>query len=64
MSAEEHGQGMQVEEDLGAALAREAQRYLAVVEVFRREGCEPKWRPEPPVHAFVHPCERRKRWSS
>jgi hypothetical protein len=28
-------------------IAEEAQRYLAVVEVFRREGCEPHWRPEP-----------------
>jgi hypothetical protein len=27
-------------------LAEEAQRYLAVVEVFRREGCEPRWRAE------------------
>jgi hypothetical protein len=27
-------------------LAEEAQRYLAAVEVFRREGCEPHWRPE------------------
>lgn len=27
-------------------LAEEAQRYLAVVEVFRREGCEPHWRAE------------------
>lgn len=28
-------------------IAEEAQRYLAVVEFFRREGCEPHWRPEP-----------------
>jgi hypothetical protein len=27
-------------------VAEEAQRYLEVVEVFRREGCEPHWRPE------------------
>ena len=27
-------------------LAQEAQCYLAVVEVFRREGCEPQWRRE------------------
>jgi hypothetical protein len=27
-------------------LAEEAQLYLAVVEVFRREGCEPHWRAE------------------
>ena len=33
-------------------LAEEAQRYLHVVEVFRAEGHEPRWRPElvePPV---------------
>jgi hypothetical protein len=29
-------------------LADEAQLYLAVVVVFRAEGCEPRWRPEPP----------------
>jgi len=27
-------------------LAQEAQRYLAVIEVFRAEGCEPHWRRE------------------
>ena len=27
-------------------VAEEAQRYLAVVEFFRREGREPHWRPE------------------
>lgn len=27
-------------------LAEEAQQYLAVVEFFRREGCEPRWQPE------------------
>jgi hypothetical protein len=30
----------------GDALAREAERYLAAVEVFRTEGCDPIWRPE------------------
>jgi hypothetical protein len=49
MSAEEHDHEMQLEEGQGPALAREAQRYLAVVEFFRREGCEPQWRPEPKV---------------
>jgi hypothetical protein len=29
-------------------LAEEAQLYLEVVEVFRSEGCEPHWQPEPP----------------
>jgi hypothetical protein len=27
-------------------LAEEAQRYLAVVDAFRAEGCEPEWRRE------------------
>jgi hypothetical protein len=27
-------------------LAEEAQRYLAVVETFRAQGCEPHWRRE------------------
>jgi hypothetical protein len=27
-------------------LAEEAQQYLAVVDAFRAEGCEPAWRPE------------------
>jgi hypothetical protein len=30
-----------------ADLASEAERYLAVVELFRAAGCEPHWRPEP-----------------
>lgn len=29
-------------------LAQEAQRYLAVVEFFRAQGCEPHWQPEAP----------------
>jgi hypothetical protein len=28
-------------------LGREAARYLAVVEAFRDEGCQPLWRAEP-----------------
>jgi hypothetical protein len=28
------------------ALIREAARYLAAVDVFRAERCEPTWRPE------------------
>jgi hypothetical protein len=30
-------------------VAEEAQRYLAVVELFRAEGYEPHWRPETPI---------------
>jgi hypothetical protein len=29
-----------------ARLAREVARYLAAVDAFRREGCEPVWRSE------------------
>ena len=32
------------------ALIREAMRYLAVVDGFRAENCEPTWRAEPPRH--------------
>jgi hypothetical protein len=35
-------------------LAQEAQRYLAVVEVFRHEGCEPYWEREAAPPAVVH----------
>lgn len=43
-------------------VAEEAQRYLAVVEVFRAEGCEPHWRPEqtPSPPATQPVAERRK----
>ena len=49
-------------DSVASVLAREAQRYLAVVEAFRREGCEPHWRPE--RHAFAQPLERSKRCPS
>lgn len=29
----------------------EAERYLALVDVFRAEGCEPRWRAEPHLRA-------------
>ena len=29
------------------ALIHEIERYLAAVAVFRTEGCEPTWQPEP-----------------
>jgi hypothetical protein len=47
MSAEEQGELMESPEEAGQTLALEAQRYLEVVEAFRREGCEPHWLPEP-----------------
>lgn len=31
-----------------AALVAEIARYLAAVDVFRREGCSLRWRPEQP----------------
>lgn len=40
-------------------LADEAQLYLAVVDFFRAEGCEPQWRPEAPTSAPKR--ERRRR---
>jgi hypothetical protein len=43
-------------------LADEAQLYLAVVELFRAQGCEPHWRPESDLNAQVQKqvLERRK----
>lgn len=55
-------------------LAEEAQRYLAVVEVFRAEGYEPHWRAETPFEraelskcspsAYTHTRDRRKTCSN
>jgi hypothetical protein len=43
-------------------LAEEAQRYLAIVEIFRREGYEPHWQPEtteqPQSNTTPMPLER------
>jgi len=39
---------------------REVERYLAAVEVFRREGCEPRWAFEacaPPMGPLTKPKE-------
>jgi hypothetical protein len=48
--AEEDAELMEfADRGIADVLALEAQRYLAVVEAFRREGCEPHWRPEPPA---------------
>lgn len=46
-------------------LAEEAQRYLAVVEFFRAEGVEPRWRPEqielePSKRPVENASDRRK----
>jgi hypothetical protein len=32
------------------ALSREIARYLAAVDLFRAEHCEPQWVPEPTAH--------------
>jgi hypothetical protein len=32
-------------------LIAEVQRYLAAVEMFRAEGCDPRWSPELVLHA-------------
>ena len=55
-------------------LAEEAQRYLAVVETFRAQGCEPHWQRETslerlhlsnsPPNAFTQIHERRKSCSN
>ena len=54
-------------------LAEEAQQYLAVVDAFRAEGCEPDWRPETWIERAslngsapavrLEPDERRKQCS-
>jgi hypothetical protein len=49
---------MQLKTDTGAeVLAVEAQRYLGVVDAFRREGCKPQWVAEPirPLRSAVRP---------
>jgi len=37
----------------GETLIREATRYLAVVDVFRAQRCEPTWLPEPSSRGTV-----------
>jgi hypothetical protein len=47
-------------------LAVEVERYLAAVEAFRTEGCQPVWRAEPsgqaPPAELPRPNERSFRW--
>jgi hypothetical protein len=38
---------MNAERDITEALIDEIARYLAAVDVFRAEACEPTWLPEP-----------------
>jgi hypothetical protein len=38
---------MNTEHDITEALIDEIARYLAAVDVFRAEACEPTWLPEP-----------------
>jgi hypothetical protein len=45
---------MQVQSHIDAeALICEVMRYLAAVDAFRAERCEPMWRPEPVPSAVV-----------
>jgi len=37
---------MNLQEDDGRELLEEVRRYLAAIELFRAEGCEPRWRAE------------------
>lgn len=39
------------------ALICEVMRYLAAVDAFRAERCEPIWRPEPAPSAAVRPAQ-------
>jgi hypothetical protein len=45
-------------------LDEEAQRYLAVVDVFRAEGYEPTWRPESAPAPIKRPADARDVCSS
>jgi len=45
----------------GETLISKATRYLAVVEVFRAERCEPAWRPELPPRDSVRPGRPSRR---
>ena len=38
---------MNEQPELTEALIREIERYLAAVDAFRAEHCEPRWLPEP-----------------
>jgi hypothetical protein len=44
-------------------LLEEIGRYLAVIELFRAEGCEPDWRPELAVVEPVTPTLQPRRLS-
>jgi hypothetical protein len=40
---------MQSSNERRESLVGEIERYLRAVDAFRREGCEPGWRREPPA---------------
>jgi hypothetical protein len=42
-------------------LACEAERYLALVDVFRAEGCEPRWRQQTGVPPTARPSTERSK---
>jgi hypothetical protein len=39
----------------------EAERYLALVDVFRAEGCEPRWRSQAAALATARPSMERSK---
>lgn len=39
----------------------EAERYLALVDVFRAEGCEPRWRSQAAALATARPAMERSK---
>ena len=42
-------------------IVREAERYLALVDVFRAEGCEPRWRSQAAALATARPSMERSK---
>jgi hypothetical protein len=49
---------MNEQPQLGKALIREIARYLAAVDAFRAEHCEPTWLPESTTRSYAEPPVR------
>jgi hypothetical protein len=49
---------MNAQPDTTETLIREIARYLAAVELFRAERCEPRWLPEPTLYRARREPER------
>ena len=45
----------------GGDVACEAERYLALVDVFRAEGCEPRWRSQAAALPRARPSMERSK---